>query len=81
MSCCWASWPHEVRDALRLLARARVTEDQRAVDRDDHAVMEGLQQVVLELVGVELLGEPAGQPVVVDVDPYAPVVVHGPNSR
>ena len=68
---------HEVGDALRLLARARVTEDQRALDRDDDAVMEGLAQVVLELVGIELLGQLPGQSVVLDVDPYSPIVVHG----
>jgi hypothetical protein len=39
--------------------------------------MESLPELVLELVGIELLGEPPGHPVVVDLDPYAPVVVHG----
>ena len=80
MSRCLGELGHQVRDALGLIARARVTEDQRAVDGDDDAVMKGVPKVVLELVGVELLGQPPGHPVVVNIDPYAPVVAHGPEQ-
>jgi hypothetical protein len=64
-------------DAFGLIAAAGVAEDHGAISRDDHALVEGLLEVVLELVGVELLGEVVSHALLVEVDAHAPVVVHG----
>ena len=70
----------EVPDALGLLPAAGVAEQHRAVPGDDHALVEGVLKIVLELVGIELLGEVVGHTLLVEVDAHPPVVVHGPTQ-
>jgi hypothetical protein len=59
-----------------LLPVSRVEEERRPVARDDHPIVEGVAEVVLELFGVEAIVQRIGDPVVAEVDLHTPVVVH-----
>jgi hypothetical protein len=66
---------HELARRLRLLARTGVAEHLGAVDRDDDPIAEGPLERVLDLSGVDSLGERPRDPVLVNRDPNSPIVL------
>ncbi len=67
--------------AFGLLPRARVEKDPRVVAADDHPIVEGLAEIVLELTRLESLDQLGQMPGIVKVDLKPPVIVHaGPTQ-
>lgn len=67
----------DVSGPFSLIAGAGVEEYTRSVSTHDEAVVERLAQVVLELLGVEALGQRTCVALLVHVDLKAPIIIHG----